>query len=147
MEKEKKAKKNSNLAERLYDILYLEKKYQLAQFKLLSLLEQLEVGKHYKHVDGRVKYTQVGLMRMGRIIKKTPPDMLPDDPNGPIIVEAEMINECINQRMIECSVDGKRVAVTVNPLIKRSYRRGKKLLIEKMADDLYTAPPRVNTMG
>lgn len=132
----------------MYDVVYITNKYKVSEFAVSQICEEMELGKHYKVIEGRTKITQVGLMRIGKIIKKKRAagedlDLVqPDDERR--VVESVMKRDCINNHLIQCVVGDRTVTVSVKPFVKKNFKAGKTLLIERIDDDTYVAPPRIN---
>ena len=150
MKKEKKEEKPKKfkLPPKQYDILYITNKYKVSEYAVANLAKDMELGKHYKLQEGRLKFTQVGLMRVGRGIKRkraNGEDLdLIQTGEGQNVVQAIQIKKCINERYIECMLNDEKIVVTAKKNIRDNFRMNKPLLVEKLPDGVYIAPPMIS---
>ena len=147
-ELKEEAKPKFKLPPRKYDVVYITNKYSVSEYAVRKLCDMMEEGKHFEIEDGRVKIYQVGLMRIGRIIKQKRRDgenldlLQPDDDVR--VVEAKMMRNCINIGLMECMLGDTRIVVNVKPFIRKNFSAGKPILVERIDDETYVAPPRIN---
>lgn len=156
--------KTTKRTHRTYNIQYIQDKYNVSELEVLDLCKaELQVEKHYNRdaSDNSIAITQVGLMRIGKLLKSKQPkeEKKNDKPrvrrkaktkktqtetkakkqvDKPEIVTGTMCRKYPNPRVIGCAVKGKDKIVRVTNIkavVNQNFYKGRILKLEMTGED------------